>query len=322
MTLSLRSLLRRAAETLALLFALAPPAPAQVAACPPAVHAPTPDPAQAVQRQTRDRGFLWRLRKDGRVSYLYGTVHVARQDWMIPGPTVMSALRASDVVALELDVLDPDIQERLRAGIAARPDHALPAPLAERLKRQARAACMPEAWVAATAPEMVATTLIVMAARDRGLDPAYAVDIVLAGLGRSMSKAVTSLETPELQLAILRGRTPEETETVVEQSLAELESGRATPMLARIAHVWADSRLDELDHYADWCDCLGTPEERAMHKRLLDDRNPALAERIDALHRSGKRVFAAVGSLHMIGPTGLPALLAQRGYQVERVAFP
>ena len=32
-------------------------------------------------------------------------------------------------------------------------------------------------------------------------------------------------------------------------------------------------------------------------------------------------MFAAVGSLHMIGPNGLPALLRQRGYGVEQVRF-
>jgi len=32
-------------------------------------------------------------------------------------------------------------------------------------------------------------------------------------------------------------------------------------------------------------------------------------------------VFAAVGSLHMIGPKGLPALLRQRGYRVEQGEF-
>lgn len=318
------SRLRRwcAALAPALLFGFAPPAPAQAPACPPAARAPTPEQMQQGLRDARDRGFLWRLRKDGRVSYLYGTVHVARMDWMMPGPGVMAALRASEVVALELDVLDPGIQERLRAGMALRPGPGLPDALAERLRQQARAACLPDAWVATTAPEMVATTLVVMAARERGLDPAYAVDVVLAGLARSLGRPVASLETPELQLALLRGRTREETQGIVEQSLDELESGRAKPMLARIAQVWADSRLDELDRYPEWCECLDTPQERAMQRRLLDERNPALAERIDTLHRSGRPVFAAVGSLHMIGPTGLPALLAQRGYRVERVPFP
>ncbi len=47
------------------------------------------------------------------------------------------------------------------------------------------------------------------------------------------------------------------------------------------------------------------PSGSAM-KRLLDERNPALAERIDALHAGRQAVFAAVGSLHMVGPNGLP----------------
>jgi len=32
-------------------------------------------------------------------------------------------------------------------------------------------------------------------------------------------------------------------------------------------------------------------------------------------------VFAAVGSLHMVGKLGLPSLLAERGYRIERVDF-
>ena len=52
-----------------------------------------------------------------------------------------------------------------------------------------------------------------------------------------------------------------------------------------------------------------------------DDRNPGLAKGIAAIHESGQTVFAAVGSLHMIGPMGLPQLLAKRGYRVERIEF-
>ena len=304
----------------ALLLGFGAPARAD-GACPPTARAPSAEQAQAGTRNARDRGFLWRLRKDGRTSYLYGTVHVAKMDWMVPGPTLMNAMRASDLIALELDVLDPEIMERLRAGMALRPDRALSGELAERLKAQVRAACLPEQLVAVMSPEIVATTLMVMAGRRSGLDPAYAIDAVIAGVGRSLNKPVASLETPELQLKVLQGRTREETQAVVEQALAELETGRATPMLTRIAQVWADSRFGELERYVEWCDCLNTDDERAMHRRLLDERNPALAEHIDHLHGAGKQVFAAVGSLHMIGPLGLPARLAQRGSQVVRVEF-
>jgi len=74
-------------------------------------------------------------------------------------------------------------------------------------------------------------------------------------------------------------------------------------------------------HFYDWCECMGSEIERQYMKRLLDDRNPALSLRIDALHRSGQRVFAAVGSLHMVGANGLPALMKKLGYQVESVDF-
>ena len=92
-------------------------------------------------------------------------------------------------------------------------------------------------------------------------------------------------------------------------------------MLNRIAKVWTEGNYAELSRFESWCNCVDTATERAAMKRMLDDRNPLLAASIDNLHRGGQKVFAAVGSLHMIGPKGLPALLRQRGYRVEQGDF-
>ena len=240
---------------------------------------------------------------------------------MFPGPEVLRAARASDVIALELDVLDPDIVERLQAGMARRPDRALPEALRMRLRAQLKAACLPEQLLDQAAPEMVATTLTMMAGRAEGLDPAYAVDAVYASMARELGKPVLSLETPELQLKLLLGGTEAESQAAIESGLGELESGKASPMLIRMAQVWADGRLGEMERYEKWCECLETESDRVMMRRMLDERNPGLATSIDAIHASGKSVFAGVGSLHMIGRLGLPALLAERGYKVERVDF-
>jgi uncharacterized protein YbaP (TraB family) len=86
-----------------------------------------------------------------------------------------------------------------------------------------------------------------------------------------------------------------------------------------MVRAWTDGDLAELEDYGRWCDCLRNDAERAAMKRLLDDRNPVLAAAIDSLHRRGQRVFAGVGSLHMIGPNGVPTLLARRGFQVVPV---
>ena len=60
------------------------------------------EPAQ----RASEHGLLWRIEKNGHTSWLYGTLHVARADWMLPGPAVRSALQQVDSIALELDLLD------------------------------------------------------------------------------------------------------------------------------------------------------------------------------------------------------------------------
>src|SRR4029079_1658260 len=79
------------------------------ASCPPAAQQLTTETLNAGIRDAKDHGFLWRITKGGRSSYLYGTIHAARAEWMFPGPVTLDALRNSDTLALELDVLDPDV---------------------------------------------------------------------------------------------------------------------------------------------------------------------------------------------------------------------
>ena len=289
--------------------------------CPPTAQHLTPEQVQAGMRNARDRGFLWRISKGGRTSYLFGTIHVARLEWMFPGPTVMQSLNASDTLALEMDLLDPDIQARMSRQMGADGAQPVPPPLKERLQRQVEAACLAPAAMAALSPEMQLTTLSVLVSRPDGLDPSYGIDLFLAGFGRGAKKAVISLETPELQMQALRAPSADEMIETLEQGLADLEADRVRPMLNRVAQVWAEADHEQLTRYESWCDCVRTDADRRTLKRLLDDRNPGLADKLAELHAAGKNVFAAVGSLHMIGPLGLPALMAQRGFVVQPVAF-
>jgi uncharacterized protein len=114
---------------------------------------------------------------------------------------------------------------------------------------------------------------------------------------------------------------PAQATEMVATTLDQLESGAARKASARLAETWALGRLDELEQYERWCECVASAGDRTFLRRVNDDRNLGLAERIDALHGAGQRVFAAVGALHMTGPQALPALMAQRGYVVERIVF-
>ena len=304
-------------------LAFGTPARAEAAAapadCPPEARVPSAEQVQAGRRGARDHGFLWRADKDGRSAYLYGTLHVAKLSWMAPGPQVTRALAASNTLALELDLQDAGVQRSLADGMAAAAASALPEPLRQRLARLAAAECLPPLAIAGLKPELQVATLMSLVGRRDGLDPAYGIDLFLAGWGHATHKPVVSLETPAMQLRALLLPDAAEQISFVEGALDELENGRARTQLARMAQVWADGDLATMTRFEEWCECMKTRSDRDAMTRLLDDRNPALAAGIDALHASGKRVFAAVGSLHMVGPGGLPALLERRGYRVEHI---
>ena len=297
-------------------------ADAQPDACPPPTQTLTETTLRDGLTHAADHGFIWRISKDGRTSFLYGTIHAAKFEWMFPGPTVYEALRSSDTLALELDVLDPDIRARLVAGTRPTGDEKLPPALTERIARLMASQCVDAGAWSAMAPELQIASLSVMVARRDGFDPAYAIDLVLDLVARDLGKPVVSLESPEGQMQALRAPDRDGLVELVTSGLDDLESGRERPLLLRIANAWTSSDYAELASYESWCECLRTPADRAAMKRLLDDRNPGLADAIDALHASGKRVFAAVGSLHMTGANGLPALMRQRGYKVEQGDFP
>jgi len=319
--LRMRRRLCIAAGAPACLFLAWTAAQAQSPQCPPAAQVPTAEQVRRAQAQTRDRGFLWRISKDGRTSYLYGTIHVGRMEWTFPGPEVSRALAASKTLALELDPSDPAEVARMQAGMQARPPLPLPPTLRQRLDQQAAAACIPRAVLSALHPVMQAVTYTVLVGRWDGLDPAWAQETALARLAREARMPIVSLETVQLQSRLIVPDDPQEAVATIEQALAQLEQGRVRPMLVRMADIWEHSNFTELERFESWCECVTTADERLAMRRLLDERNPDLAEGIAAMHALGQEVFAAVGALHMVGPTGLPRLLAAKGFRVERVDF-
>lgn len=293
----------------------ADPAPA----CPPAATPIGPADAEAARRDDRDRGLLWRIEKDGRTSWLYGTIHAAERGWVLPGPAVREALRRADRIALEVDLMDPAIAGGLAAAVMPGPNTPpLPEPLARRLRVQSEALCA-DASLASLRPEIQLVSLVGLAARTTGIDPAYGIDLFLAGLARAMDKKVVSLESAEAQIALLVSDDPAKVARTLDEGLRQLEGGQARKIIATLTRAWAEGRLETLRDYGDWCDCLKTAEDRADFARIVDGRNPALANGIAAQHAAGHSVFAAVGVLHMVGVQGLPALMESRGFRVTRV---
>lgn len=273
----------------------------------------------SVPTRGEDRGMLWRLSRDGRTSYLYGTVHVGKPAWQALGPLTAAALRTADTLALELDPTDPAVIAALEDKTPAPP---LPEALRRRLLAATERACVPLLALAALHPVLQATTLTVLDARWLGLDPNHSLEMLLVRRAKAARKRVVSLETAEQQKQVLVPTDAAEAVAVIEQTLDQLDSLASRRVLERLVRAWELGDVATLERYEDWCECAANDDERAYLRRLNDERNGPLADRISALHRDGRRLFAAIGALHMTGPVALPRLLAERGFQVERVTMP
>ena len=279
-------------------------------------HCPPPPSAPVAQASSVDHGLLWRVRRDGHDSYLYGTLHVGRAAWSLPGPQELEAWRATEVLALELDISDPATLKALTQE-APRLAQPLNAKLQSRLDAQVRAACLPDGALAPLHPLMQISTLSVLAGRWDDLDTGYAQEAVLLGMAQHEARKVVALETAQEQLTALIPKDAKEVQRNIADGLEQLEKNEVRAPMLKLAQAWADSDLELLQRYEQWCDCIHDEADRRYLHGLLETRNPRMAERIAVLHASGKRLFVGVGALHMTGPTGLPTLLRKMGFDVQ-----
>lgn len=281
---------------------------------------PTEAALSSAARQAQDRGFLWKISKDGKHSYLYGTMHLGRLEWWAPGSQMLAAIHDSRVIALEMDLSNSATVANLVQGMRMQEGDLRPtAELTERLRLQAQAECLDWEPLKGLKAEFQLSTVLVAAARRQQLESAFGVETMLTAFAHHQNKPLHALETVEEQLLALRASSQSELTSIVESSLNDLESGAGPRMLLKLATAWAASDAATLQSYEKWCECVDSPAERAMLRRLLDDRNQSIAARLDELHGKSAPVFGAVGALHMFGSEGLPALLKARGYKVEAV---
>jgi uncharacterized protein len=299
-------------------------APASVAPnCPPPAPTLTPEQLKDGMRSAKNHGPMWRIEKDGRTSWLYGTVHAAKLDWLFPGPNIVRALRESDTLAVEINLLDRDSLKPLTqsappvdpAAVQSVDDRTQ----RERLVRLAALACLPAGALDKLSLVMQSIVLTILSARDIGLYADFGSEMVLTNAAQAMKKPIVALETSQSQLDVVSGGSAAAQRAALNDALDLLENGAVLTQIKMLTDAWAAADMAVLEKYPQWCGCMDKPNAAEMMKKMLDDRNGPMADKIGRLHREGQRVFAAIGVLHMIGAQSLPTLLRAQGFDVELV---
>jgi uncharacterized protein YbaP (TraB family) len=173
----------------------------------------------------------------------------------------------------------------------------------------------PMAAVDRLKPWAVSTVLAMLEFEAAGLRGDYGVDkrFIEWAAGR---RSIRGLETLQSQLEILDGLSPRIQELMLADTLLRMED--VAEESVELLGAWERGDEAVLAGFL-----FGSLEE---HPELVDfyeavffARNETMAAQLAALRGDGKRRFVVLGAGHMVGPRGIPALLASRGFRVQRI---
>jgi hypothetical protein len=164
-------------------------------------------------------------------------------------------------------------------------------------------------------PWLVAQVVTQLEYAAAGLDAENGVDVAMMrrAAGR---KGIVPLESLDEQAALFASLPPAMQETMLIEILREAQALLAVTRATLAAWEQGDE--------ATLADLLfgnssQDPAIAEFYERVFYSRNRSMSDRLVALSADGRPRFVVVGTGHLIGTQGIPQLLAQRGFQVERV---
>ncbi|HSN57317.1 MAG TPA: TraB/GumN family protein [Candidatus Sulfomarinibacteraceae bacterium] len=274
--------------------------------------------APAPAEEAADRSFLWRVRSDTATVWLLGSIHFMKADASPLSPAVEQAFTSSSVVVFEADL--GDLQRAAVGMIAAggledgtKLEEVVPAPLYRKVVGRLEELGMGAATVGSMRPWMAALTLTSLELSRAGYLGDQGIDATLYERAGRAGKERRGLETAEYQVSLFASLSDEEGLDFLRYTLEELDS--VIPMVDEIVAAWRAGETERLEALL----AEGFDEHPELYRRFVTDRNRRWLPGIEALLRDGGGGLVVVGSLHLVGPEGLVALLEAEGYEVTQL---
>ena len=279
------------------------------------------------------KGLLWKVTnpQNGAVLYLMGTYHVDMNNMYPIHGIVRGAMDVSGRVYFELDMLD-------ESGIAEFTAMQL-YPEGEYLKDNISAELYAdvveifgamgadEATVNSFKPWALSNTLDSLSYVDDSTgESSLAVDMYLYMRALLAAKEVGGIETYALQASVFDTLSPAYQAEALEYAVynflngAAEESSEDAAEVLSLLQVWQAGDLAGFNALMNKDALLADAERHndQLTHNLLTLRDPAMIESAAAfLQEAGSVTFLAVGSLHMVGSTGIVAAMDDMGYTVE-----
>lgn len=266
-----------------------------------------------------DRGLFWKIEKDGRTSYLLGTVHVWKREWLPLNPVIEKAFAEAKTLAVEADTAKMDmavaVQRMMLQGnetLASRLDRSL----YERTRAETAKLGIPEAAISKLKPWGVMLVLAATKLQQLGYAQDAGIDGYLIRKARASGKPVTELESGEQQLAMFDSLSAPLQTAMLDEFLTNME--RTPQVVDGVIGTWKKGDAEAF-FVLNLKSFNNSDAKREFEDKFLYQRDVAMTRRIEELLRQPGPHFIAVGSLHLVGPRSMVEQLKARGYRVEQI---
>ena len=266
---------------------------------------------------------MWQIEGNSNRIYLLGSVHVLRQQDH-PIPTALeNAYEDAEILIMEVDLDDLDPIEMagivnelgvIKDGGTLR--EIMGPSLYDEAADYAAQLDIPFLMLAQTEPWLAAITIEQMMLLRIGFSPEYGIEFYFSAKAGEDHKEILGLETLREQLELLDKLSLPVQRSLLIQTLRE--SLNIEENLDLLIDAWRygdigfleENLLVEMQRY---------PE---LYRTLVVDRNEAWVERIRNLIGEKDDYLIIVGTLHLVGDDGVPALLSEIGITTDQLREP
>jgi uncharacterized protein YbaP (TraB family) len=272
-----------------------------------------------------DRGALFKITSGTHTMHLYGTMHIGVPEFFPLEPRITGAIAGASTVALEVDPLaDParmmvPVRQHAMYAPGSTDAASMPAALKVRLVPVLKRAGMSLEMTAPFKPWMVAVMLGIHEFVALGYNPNLSVDKHVAELARASKVPLLELETMDAQLALFGNLPLEQQWSMLEETVAMIESGRQRAEVEELTAAWRNGDQKMLDAVALRMENDKSAAGKFFQKSLLEGRNGPMADKLEKLLKTQQNTVAAIGVLHLVGKQSVTEMLRARGLKVERV---
>jgi uncharacterized protein len=266
---------------------------------------------------------LWKVTDDDSSVWLFGSVHIldANVEWRTPA--FDAALAGADQVYFELLLNSAGLGELTQIAAVKGflpPDQTLSGLLSKdqnkRLDQVLGKLGLDRAFIEPMRPWMAGLMISTFAMQQSGEAGAATFQ---SGVESQLQAEVADerergLETPAEQMEILSTGTVEEQAAALMDTIAQLDQANAA--FGGVIDAWLAGDMDSVQ--AEIVASVGTLDS-PQYQLLITDRNRRWTGKIVELLDEDIEAMIVVGAAHLAGPVGLPALLAEETFTVERV---